>query len=33
MKSLSKTTQSDDLVTIKYLQDNIDEMIVGGAIL
>ena len=32
MKSLSKTTQSDDLVTVKYLNDNIGEIVGGGYI-
>ncbi|MHB0807777.1 MAG: hypothetical protein ACYCDV_00060 [Facklamia hominis] len=30
MKSLSKTTQPDDLVTVKYLNDNITKIIGGG---
>ena len=30
MKSLSKMNNENDLVTVKYLQDNIDEMIGGG---
>ncbi len=30
MKSLSKITQPDDLVTVKYLHDNIDGMVGGG---
>ena len=30
MKSLSKINNDNDLVTVKYLQDNIDEMIGGG---
>lgn len=30
MKSLSNMNNENDLVTVKYLQDNIDEMIGGG---
>ncbi len=31
MKSLSRITQPDDLVTVKYLNNNINEMIGGGS--
>lgn len=30
MKSLSKITHPDDVVTVKYLQDNIMKIIGGG---
>lgn len=32
MKSLSPIKQDSDLVTVKYLNDNIDEMVGGGCI-
>lgn len=33
MKDLSPIKHDEDLVTVKYLYDNIDEMVGGGVIL